>query len=356
MILPKADKFSEEQFNEVVSILAEFGCSLTPIPGTTRTIYAIRGDERHELMINRLEGLPYVWRVDTIQSQYKLMDIKSELSNRSISFAGRSLGRDLLVIAGQCTIDPRNPGYFMETAHAVKEAGADAIRGGVWKPRTSPHSYQGESLAIEILMRASEETGIPVSTEVMDETQLRIAIDAGCNMIQIGARNALNYALLKKVGELTAGKNTMILLKRSMHMGPIDEFICAAEYTVAGGNPNVLLCPRGTVPTMDGYRNQPDESISPLLKQKTWAPVIVDPSHSVGKSIYVPHAALAGIAYGADGLCIETHVSPKNGIGDDPKQSITPDVLASIIKDAKIIFDMKAKYQSYLAKISDPVR
>jgi len=352
MILPKADKFTDEQYNEVLAILTEFGCSLTPIPGTTRTIYAIRGDERHELMINRLEGLPYVWKVDTIQSQYKLMDIKSELGKRPISIAGKILGNDLFVIAGQCTIDPKNPEYFMETAHAVKEAGADAIRGGVWKPRTSPHSYQGDSKAVEFLARAAKETGIPVCTEVMDESQLRIAIDAGSDLIQVGARNALNYALLKKIGELTAGKNILILLKRSMHMGPIDEFICAAEYIVAGGNPNVLLCPRGTVPTIDGYRNQPDESITPLLKQKTWAPVVVDPSHSVGKSIYVPHAALAAIAYGADGLCIETHVSPKNGIGDDPKQSITPDVLSEVIKDAKAIYDMKTKYQGYLPKFS----
>ncbi|MDH5655809.1 MAG: 3-deoxy-D-arabino-heptulosonate 7-phosphate synthase [Spirochaetia bacterium] len=350
MILPKAEKFTDEQFNEVLGILSEFGCSLTPIPGTTRTIYAIRGDERHELMINRLEGLSYVWKVDTIQSQYKLMDVKSELGNRSIRMAGKTLGKELLVIAGQCTIDPKNPNYFMETAHAVKEAGADAIRGGVWKPRTSPHAYQGDSKAIEILMNASNEYSIPVSTEVMDETQLRIAIEAGCHMIQIGARNALNYALLKKVGELTAGKNIHILLKRSMHMGPIDEFICAAEYIVAGGNPDVLLCPRGTVPTVDGYRNHPDESITPLLKQKTWAPVIIDPSHSMGKSIYVPHAALAGISYGADGLCIETHISPKNGIGDDPKQAITPDTLADVIKDAKEIYNMQSKYQNYLPK------
>ena len=118
-------------------------------------------------------------------------------------------------------------------------------------------------------------------------------------------------------------------------MGPLNEFISAAEYIAAFGNPNIMLCPRGTTPTLDGYRNHPDESATPLLKEKTWAAVVVDPSHSVGKASYVPAAALAAIAYGADGLCIESHISPSHGIGDDPKQSITPEVLAKTITQAK---------------------
>lgn len=351
MIIPQTDKFTEEQFKEVESILNEFNCSLSPIPGDTRTIYAIRGDERHELMINRLEGLAYISRVDTIQSPYKLMDKKSELSNHRIQVGNRIIGKDLLVVAGQCTIDPKNPQLFMETAHAVKEAGAHVIRGGVWKPRTSPHSYQGDAKAIDILMQAAQETGLPVDTEVMDEEQLRIALENNVDMLQVGARNALNYSLLKKIGQLTLGKKTIVLLKRSMHMGPIDEFISAAEYIVSGGNPNLVLCPRGTAPGMDGYRNHPDESITPLLKQRTWAPVIVDPSHSVGRAIYVPQAALAAIAYGADGVIVETHCKPKSGIGDDPKQAITPDVLKELIKDAETIFNLNSKYgKAYLGQ------
>lgn len=345
MIIPKADKLTEDQVNEVNKVLEEFQCSLTPIPGATLTIYAIRGDERNELMINRLEGLPYISRVDTIQSAYKLMDNKSELTNHEIRVGDRVLGRDLIVVAGHCTIDPKNPQYFIETAHAVKEAGAHVIRGGVWKPRTSPHSYQGDDKAIAILMQAAQETGLAVDTEIMDEDQLKIAVDNRVDMLQVGARNALNYSLLKSIGKYTSGKNTIILLKRSMHMGAIDEFISAGEYIVSGGNPNLVLCPRGTAPSIQGYRNHPDESITPLLKQKTWAPVVVDPSHSVGRAMYVPHAALAAIAYGADGLIIETHVKPKDGIGDDPKQAVTPDVLKSIIADAAVIFKMRDKYQ-----------
>ncbi|MCE9597205.1 MAG: 3-deoxy-D-arabino-heptulosonate 7-phosphate synthase [Spirochaetia bacterium] len=348
MIIPKKAKLTDEQLHEVTSILAEFECNLTPIPGATRTIYAIRGDERHELMINRIEGLSYISKVDTVQSPYKLMDLQASLASHKIKIAGKTLGKDFLVIAGQCTIDPKNPNYFYETAAAVKEAGADVIRGGVWKPRTSPHSYQGNSRAVDILMEAASRTGMPVNTEVMDEEQLNIAVDAGANMIQVGARNALNYSLLRKIGEKTANKGTIILLKRSLHMGPLSEFICAAEYIVAGGNPNVLLCPRGTVPGMDGYRNHPDECITPLLKQKTWSPVVVDPSHSVGKAMYVPQAALAAVAYGADGICVETHCSPKNGIGDDPKQAITPAVLKSLIEDSLKLFEISKKYQSYL--------
>ena len=132
-----------------------------------------------------------------------------------------------------------------------------------------------------------------------------------------------------------------VLLKRSIHMGPVNEFISAAEYIAAFGNPNIVLCPRGTAPTLDGYRNHPDESITPLLKEKTWAPVVVDPSPSVGKASYVPACALAAVAYGADGLCIESHVSPSHGIGDDPKQAVTPDVLAQIIRQAKQLWALR---------------
>ncbi len=171
----------------------------------------------------------------------------------------------------------------------------------------------------------------------MDEEQLKLALAAGVHVLQIGARNALNYSLLRQVGAAIAGKPVAVLLKRGMHTGTLNEFISAAEYIVNFGNPNVILCPRGTQPGLDGYRNHPDESITPLLKERTWAPVVVDPSHSVGKAHYVPACALAAVAYGADGLCIEAHVEPARGLGDDPKQAVTPAVLAGLIKDAKAL-------------------
>jgi 3-deoxy-7-phosphoheptulonate synthase len=341
MILPKPNRLSAEQVDELTSIAAEFGCKIQPIVGEVRTIYAIVGDERHELMINRLEGLSFVDRVDTIQSPHKLMDIKSDLARHRVRVGNVVLGGELLVIAGHCTIDPKHPELFMETSQAVKEAGANAIRGGVWKPRTNPYSFQGDARSLEILMEASRRTGLPAVTEVMEQEHVNLALDAGVQVLQIGARNALNYSLLRQVGRAVAGRNTAVMLKRSIHMGPINEFISAAEYIAAFGNPNVILCPRGTNPGLDGYRNHPDESITPLLKERTWAPVVVDPSHSVGKAAYVPSCALAAVAYGADGLCIEAHVSPAQGIGDDPKQAVTPAVLTELIARARTLHSLR---------------
>ena len=340
MILPKSSRLSDEQVAELTRVVGEFNCRLQPIVGAVRTIYAILGDERDELMINRIEGLSYVDRVDRIQSPFKLMDRRSDLATHAIKIGTVTLGQELLVIAGQCTIDPKNPNYFYETAAAVKEAGAQVVRGGVWKPRTNPYSFQGDVKSLDILMEASARTGLPVDAEVMDEDHLKMALDAGVHMLQIGARNALNYSLLRAIGKGVAERDTVVLLKRSIHMGPVNEFIAAAEYIVSFGNPNVLLCPRGTAPGLDGYRNHPDESITPLLKEKSWAPVVVDPSHSVGKASYVPACSLAAVAYGADGLCIEAHVDPVNGIGDDPKQALTPTVLAETIKQAKVIWGL----------------
>jgi 3-deoxy-7-phosphoheptulonate synthase len=341
MILPKTNRLTSDQVAEITAIVAEFGCKIQPIIGAVRTIYAIVGDEREELMINRLEGLDYIDRIDRIQSPFKLMDRRSDLASHRITLGGVTLGDELLVIAGVCTIDPKNPNYFYETAHAVKEAGAHALRGGVWKPRTNPYAFQGDSKSLEILLEASRRTGLPVDTEVMDETHVKLALEVGVHSLQIGARNALNYSLLRAIGRAIAERDTCVLLKRSIHMGQLNEFISAAEYIVAFGNPNVILCPRGTTPTLDGYRNHPDESITPLLKEKTWAPVVVDPSHSVGRASYVPACALAAVAYGADGLCIESHVEPAKGIGDDPKQAVTPEVLAEIIVQAKQLWAMR---------------
>ena len=342
MILPKPNRLNPEQVAEITAITKEFGCHVQPIIGDVRTIYAIVGDERDELMINRLEGLSYVERIDRIQSPFKLMDRRSDLANGRLTIGGVTLGEELLIIAGQCTIDPKNPNLFYETSAAMKEAGAHVLRGGVWKPRTNPYTFQGHYKSLDILMEASRRTGLPVDTEVMDEEHLKLAIEAGVDMLQVGARNALNYSLLRAIGKAIGDRpQTSVLLKRSVHMGPLNEFISAAEYIAAFGNPNIMLCPRGTTPTLDGYRNHPDESATPLLKEKTWAAVVVDPSHSVGKADYVPAAALAAVAYGADGLCIESHIDPSKGIGDDPKQAITPEVLTKLIKQAKQLWKIR---------------
>jgi len=344
MIIPKEKALAPEQLSEVENIVAEFGCHIQPIVGAERSIYAILGDERHEVMINRILGLEYVDRVDQIDSPYRLMDIHSELASGQLTLGGVTLGREPLFIAGHCTIDPKNPDYFYETAAALKEAGAHFLRGGVWKPRTMPYSYQGDARALEILLEARARTGLPINTEVMDLEQLRLVVANGVDMIQIGARNAVNYPLLREIGRATAGTQTAVLLKRGRAMAPVDEFLAAAEYIAAAGNPKILLCPRGTLPNMNGYRNHPDESITQLLKEKTWAAVVVDPSHSVGRAHYVPGAALAAMAYGADGICVEAHAQPASGIGDDPKQSLTPAVCRQLFQDARTIWNLRQQY------------
>ncbi len=350
MIIPKKDKLTAEQLDEIKKITAEYGVEIQEIIGTHRSLYAMKGDERHEILVNRIEGLPYIDRVDSMLTPYKLMDRRSDLAHHQVLLHQKALGVEPVVIAGQCTIDPKRPDLFAQTAQAVLDAGADSLRGGVWKPRTSPYSYQGDNKAFQILIDAGQKTGLPLCTEVMDEYHVDMALEADVDCLQIGTRNALNYTLLKKIGDKIAGKNTKVLLKRSRHMGPIDEFILAGEYLAAAGNPNVILCPRGTLPAVDGYRNYPDESIVPLLKERTWAPIIVDPSHSVGKAVYVPQAALAAIAYGADGVIVESHIDPKQGIGDDPKQAIKPDVLKKLIADIKELFYLKNKYTGYITE------
>ncbi len=337
MILPNASELTEGQLKEVKEIAAEFDVTIQPIVGSNKTIYAIIGDETSSLLRNRIEGLDYIDKIDTIQAPYKILAKDSEMASHKHTINGKELGKDFVVFAGQCTVDINNPNFFIETAHAVKEAGADLIRGGVWKPRTSPYSFQGSEKGLEILLEAKAQTGLGVVTEVMEIEQVKLCVQAQVDCFQVGARNALNYKLLQQIGQATHNTDTKVLLKRSIHMGKIDEFILAAEYIAGNGNANVMLCPRGTLPAVDGYRNYPDECITPLLKDKTWAPVIVDPSHSVGKAKYVPNAAMAAAAYGADGVIIETHCNPIHGVGDDPKQAITPAVLAKMIPQLREI-------------------
>ena len=344
MIIPKGSKLTEEQITQVEHIAYDFDCSILEIQGRNRCVYAILGDEGREVMFKRIAGLSFIRRVDMIESPYKLMDKRSGLSDHVIKLGKEEIGKSFpFIIGGPCTIDPDQPNLYLETAHALKECGVNALRGGVWKPRTNPYSYQGDSKALEIIVQARDETRLPIDVEVMDLEQLKIALEAKVDILQIGTRNALNYSLLKEVGRLSAGSDTAILLKRGRHVASPDEFIAAAEYLVAEGNPNVLLCPRGTTPALDGYRNHPDESITPLLKNRTWAPVIVDPSHSVGHADFVKACSISAIAYGADGLCIESHIEPSKGIGDDPKQAITPTVMKDLIACCKSVWENRYK-------------
>jgi 3-deoxy-7-phosphoheptulonate synthase len=343
MIIPKANKLEPGQIAQIEAITAEFDCSILEIQGRNRCVYAILGDEGREVMFKRIAGLPFIAKVDMIESPYKLMDRRSGLSDHCVRLGHTEVGKEKpFIVGGPCTIDPANPNLYLESAHALKEAGVDALRGGVWKPRTNPYSFQGDNHSLSIILQAREETGLPIDIEVMDSEQLKLALAAKVDVVQVGTRNAQNYRLLKEIGQLTAGSNTAVLLKRGRHMASPNEFIASAEYIVAEGNPNVMLCPRGTTPPLEGYRNHPDESITPLLKNRTWAPVVVDPSHSVGHADYVPACSLAAIAYGADGLCIESHIEPAKGIGDDPKQAILPEKVRELITACREVW--KTRY------------
>lgn len=346
MIIPKGNRLSQDQLKEVERVAADFDCSILEIHGRNRCVYAILGDETHAVMFKRIAGLSFIRKVDMIESSYKLMDRRSGLADHIVRMGNTEVGVDApFIIGGPCTIDPANPSLYLETAHALKEAGVNALRGGVWKPRTNPYSYQGDDNALSIILQAREETGLPIDVEVMDAEQLRLALEVQVDMLQVGTRNALNYSLLKQIGRESAETNSAVLLKRGRHVASPDEFIAAAEYIVAEGNPDVMLCPRGTTPALDGYRNHPDESVTPLLKNKTWAPVVVDPSHSVGHSDYVLACSLAAVAYGADGLCIESHVDPQRGIGDDPKQAITPEKMKDLIRACQNAFPNRYKIE-----------
>ncbi|MEC8865168.1 MAG: 3-deoxy-D-arabino-heptulosonate 7-phosphate synthase [Verrucomicrobiota bacterium] len=346
MIIPKGNRLSKDQLKEVERVAADFDCSILEIHGRNRCVYAILGDETHAVMFKRIAGLSFIRKVDMIESSYKLMDRRSGLADHIVRMGNTEVGVDApFIIGGPCTIDPANPSLYLETAHALKEAGVNALRGGVWKPRTNPYSYQGDDNALSIILQAREETGLPIDVEVMDSEQLRLALEAQVDLLQVGTRNALNYSLLKQIGRESAETNSAVLLKRGRHVASPDEFIAAAEYIVAEGNPDVMLCPRGTTPALDGYRNHPDESVTPLLKNKTWAPVVVDPSHSVGHSDYVLACSLAAVAYGADGLCIESHVDPQRGIGDDPKQAITPEKMKDLIRACQNAFPNRYKIE-----------
>ena len=344
MIIPQKDKLSQEELATVEAIAAEFNCTIRPIVGHGMSVYAIIGDETSQLLFNRIEGLPFVRRVDRIQVPYKVLSKDNSSGKPTLKFNGKELGKDFVVFGGHCAIDPENPNLFIDTAHALKEAGVDALRGGVWKPRTSPYAFQGDAKAIDVLLRAREETGLQIITEVMEYEEVRLCVDSGVDVLQVGARNALNYRLLTQIGLLTKDKDIAVLLKLSIHMGPVDEMILAAEYIAGSGNNNIMLCPRGTAPAMNGYRNHPDESITQLIKERTWAPVVVDPSHAVGKAAYVPKAALAAAAYGADGVIIESHCNPMKGTGDDPKQAVTPQVMAELIPALRAVAEQSRKF------------
>jgi 3-deoxy-7-phosphoheptulonate synthase len=304
--------------DEVLKRIKELGYKPHVIHGSTRDVVGAVGDERGKAVLQCLESLHGVENVVPILQPYKLAskEVKKESSVVRISAFVAIGGKRVIMMAGPCSVESER--QIIETAEAVKKAGAHILRGGAFKPRTSPYSFQGlEEEGLKLLAKARELTGLPVVTEVINPETAELVAKYS-DILQIGARNSQNFALLKKVGQI--GKP--VLLKRGMSM-TIQEFLMSAEYIMSEGNQSVILCERGIRTFETATRNTLDLSAVPVLKEKTHLPVVIDPSHGTGNHHYVAPMCYAAVAAGADGLIVEVHPDPEHASSDGP-QSLKP--------------------------------
>lgn len=283
-----------------------------------------------------LSGLRGVDQIVTIQQSFRLVSRDFKHQDTILSLNGYQIGgTQVIVMAGPCSVESRS--QLMETACAVKEAGAHMLRGGAFKPRTSPYSFQGlGEEGLKILAEARQETGLYIVTEVMSPEQVPL-VSRYADVLQIGTRNMQNYALLNAVGE--AGRP--VLLKRGMSSN-IKEFLMSAEYILSHGNQNVMLCERGIRTFETSTRSTCDINAVPLLKELTHLPVIVDPSHATGRASLVKAVSKAAVAAGADGLLIEVHPDPKNAFSDGD-QSLTPRQFAELMQETRRIAEANGR-------------
>ncbi len=324
IIVMKAGAVKRDK-EEVLKRIRELGYKPHVIHGTTRDVIGAVGDERGKLVLQTIESMHGVESVVPILQPYKLAskEVKREASVIRISDTVSIGGPEIIVMAGPCSVESEE--QIIATARDVKAAGAQVLRGGAFKPRTSPYSFQGmEEEGLKLLAKAREETGLPVVTEVINPETVELVAEYS-DILQIGARNAQNFALLKKVGQI----RKPVLLKRGMSM-TIQEFLMSAEYILAEGNQSVILCERGIRTFETATRNTLDLSAIPVLKGKTHLPVIADPSHGTGNYHYVAPMALAAVAAGADGLMIEVHPDPERASSDGP-QSLKPTKFAALM-------------------------
>ena len=319
---------SEAQIASLKNWIESQGLSVHLSRGEYSTIIGLVGDTT-KIDEDLLRGLDIVEKVQRISEPFKSANRKFHPDDSIIKVGGTSVGGDIFaVMAGPCSVESEE--QVLEIAKAVKAAGATMLRGGAFKPRTSPYDFQGmKQEGIEILLKAKKETGLPIVTEIMNAEHLPMFEDV--DVIQVGARNMQNFELLKELGRT----RKPILLKRGLS-ATIKEWLMSAEYIMAGGNENIILCERGIRSYDSQYtRNVLDLAAVPVLRELTHLPVIVDPSHATGSSKLVKPMAMAAAACGAHGLMIEVHNNPKAALCDGP-QSLTPDrfceVMASVEK------------------------
>lgn len=323
MIIILKNSASPESVEKLDELLKEQGLKTNHIQGANQHIIGLIGDTSAIDMRN-LYAQDCIEEIKRVQEPYKKANRKFHPDDTVIEAGGKKIGDgSLQVIAGPCSVETEE--QILTTAHAVKEAGATMLRGGAFKPRTSPYSFQGlREEGIRLLLKAKAETGLPIVTEIMSQSDLPLFDEI--DVIQVGARNMQNFELLKALGKT----NKPILLKRGL-ANTLEETLMSAEYIMSEGNPNVILCERGirTFETMT--RNTFDVSAIPLLKQKSHLPVCADPSHATGMISLIDPMALAAVVAGTDALEIEVHCNPKAALSDGGQQ-LTPDMFKETMK------------------------
>lgn len=316
------------QLESLVAWLREKGLQVHTSTGESHIVLGLVGDTA-SMDIDLIAALDIVETVRRVQEPYKKANRKFHPKDTIIEVAGRQIGGGTLTImAGPCSVESEE--QILAVAQAVKESGATMLRGGAFKPRTSPYSFQGKGVeGLRLLSLAKKATGLPIVTELMEVHQLEYFDDV--DVIQVGARNMQNFNLLKELGK----QDKPILLKRGMS-GTIEELLMSAEYVMSEGNEKVILCERGIRTFETATRNTLDLSAIPVLRQQSHLPIIVDPSHATGKANLVPPMALAAVAAGADGLIIEVHNDPQHALCDG-SQSLRPEVFDRLAKQLKAL-------------------
>ncbi len=335
MIIVMRKGASKENLAEVKKRIKELGYKPHVIHGETRNVVGAVGDERGKAILQSLESMPGVENVVPILKPYKLASKEVKLERTAVEIApGLTVGGDrLVVMAGPCSVESEE--QILETARAVKAAGATVLRGGAFKPRSSPYSFQGmEEEGLKLLAMARQETGLPIVTEVVNPRDVDL-VAKYADVMQVGARNVQNFALLKILGKL----DKPILLKRGMAT-TIQEFLMSAEYILSEGNQRVILCERGIRTFETATRNTLDISAIPVLQEQTHLPIIIDPSHATGHASLVPSMCYASVAAGCDGLIVEVHPHPEVAASDGP-QSLRPfefqAMMDKLVEFAKVV-------------------
>jgi 3-deoxy-7-phosphoheptulonate synthase len=330
MIIVMKNNATEEQVEKVIGWIESVGYQAHVSRGTERSIIGAVGDQRGKEHLKFVESLSGVEKTIPILKPYKLASRELKQGNTVIRVGNLEIGGgDFIVMAGPCSIESDE--QMMESAFIIKKGGGDILRGGAFKPRTSPYSFQGmEAEGLKLLKRARERTALPVITEVVNTTDVDLIAEY-TDILQIGARNVQNFALLKKVGKA----KKPVLIKRGM-MTTIEELLMSAEYVLSSGNDEVILCERGIRTFETATRNTLDISAVPVLKELTHLPVIVDPSHAAGKWKYVMPLTKCALAVGADGVMVEVHPEPEKAFSDG-KQSLKPEKFYQLMDEIRVM-------------------